>query len=63
MDEKFCNEGLVGTPGSFTLTEIEGRIVSAMLEQVIAGGDISSYAEEAQVILGGLRRQLEERQG
>ncbi len=60
MTEQFCPEGLnlPSGPGDVVLTGIEARIISAMLEQVIAGNDVSGYAEEAGVILGGLRGQI-----
>lgn len=54
MTDHFCPEGLPSTPGDVVLTELETKIVRVVMEQIIAGNDVSVYAEEAQVVLNGI---------
>ena len=53
-------EGLPSAPGDIIMTDVEARITRLVMEQIVAGNDVSGYAEEAQVILNGLSKQIKE---
>lgn len=56
-----CPEGLQAVAiGDVVLNDLDARITVAIMEQIIVGNDISSYAEEAQIILNGIKGQIKE---
>ena len=41
------------------LTETEARITATIMEQITLGNDASGFAEEAQIVLDGLKKNTE----